>query len=179
MRKGALVLLVLIPFLSGCDLLKKASEIKITTNLSTDLPVVVTAPLTKSGAITGTTTTIDYTKTVDLRLDSNPDIEPYLSKIQSINLKGLVVTINGLSEGQTINSVTLAAEGVGTIFTQTDITMSNNSFTPAVDQAKFTDSSTKLLNDKKLTLTVSGAASGPMTFTVSCNFDTEVVAQVL
>jgi hypothetical protein len=178
MKSRAILFIALIPFLAGCDLLKKASEIKIPTELTADVPIDVVAT-GKSFNLTGIVTDISFTKTQDLNLESNTDIEPYLAKIKSINLKGLVITVNGLSEGQTITTVSLGVEGVGNIFTQTGITMADNSFTPTIEAGKLAQVSTKLLADKKITLTVSGAASGPMTFTVSCNFDTEVVAAVL
>jgi hypothetical protein len=179
MKSRAILFIVLISFLSGCNLIKKASEVKISTSLTTDLPVVVVAAPTKSLDLNAVVTDINFSKSLDLVLDSNPDIKPYLSKIRSISLKSLLITINGLSAGQTITTVSLAVDGVGTIFTRTGITMENNSFTPVIAAGVLDNVSAKLLSDKKITLTVSGAASGPMTFTVNCNFDTSVTASVL
>jgi type IV pilus biogenesis protein CpaD/CtpE len=178
MKKKVILLIAFIAVLTGCDLLKKASEITITTQLKSDIPVVVTSG-TKSFDITGNVAAVAFSQTQDLTLASNADIEPYLSKIKSINLKSLVVTVTGLSAGQTINSVALDVEGVGNIFTQTNITMSSNSFTPTIQAGVLDQAAAKLTSDKKITLTVSGNASGPMTFTVGLNFDTGVTASVL
>jgi hypothetical protein len=179
MKKSAFLFIVLIPFLAGCDLLKKATEVKISTQLTSDIPVTVVSPTKKSLDLAGAVTDISFTQTQDLNLADNSDIEPYLSKIKAIDLKGLIITVNGLSAGQSISSVTLDVTGVGTIFTQTGITPDNNSFTPVIAAGKLDQAAAKLMSDKKITLTISGTASGPMTFTVSCNFDTQVTASVL
>jgi len=164
----------LITLISGCDLFKDANTIDISTDLTANIPVVAAAR--KSSLEINA---VSFTKTQDLSLASNTDIEPYLSKIESINLNSLLVTVNGLTGSQTINSVSLDVAGVGNIFTQTNITMSNNSFTPVIAAGVLNQVATKLTSDKKITLTVSGNASGPMTFTVSLNFDTVLTAKVL
>ena len=178
MKTRVILFLSLILVLAGCDLLKKASEVTITTELTAAVPIEVVAGK-KSVDLTGVLNAIVFTKTQDLTLASNADIEPYLAKIKEINLNSLVVTITGLGTGQTINSVSLEVTGVGNIFTQTNITMTNNSFTPVIATGKLDQVATKLSSDKKITLTVSGNVSGAMTFTVSLNFDTDVVANVL
>jgi hypothetical protein len=174
--KTKLILLITLPFLfTGCDLLKKATEVTIDTNLKSDIPVQVTAPSKGSDALAA----ISFSKSQDLALSSNKDIEPYLSKIEDITLNGLVITVTGLTAGQTINSVSLDVTGVGNIFTQTNITMSNNSFTPVIATGKLDQVATKLTNELKITLTVSGNVSGPMTFTVGVNFDASILAAAL
>lgn len=167
------LLLLALPFLlSGCELLKDATTVTIDTNLKANIPVVVVQP--GKGL-----TAISFTKTADLSLSANADLEPYLSKIDEINLNGTVITVTGLQAGQTINSVSLDVTGVGTLFTQTNITAANNSFSPNIDSGKLTQVASKLTSDKKITLTVSGSASGPMTFTVGVDFDATVVAAAL
>jgi hypothetical protein len=160
----------------GCDLIKDATEVTIDTDLKADIPVVVTSPGKGSADLAAA---ISFTKTQDLSLSSNADIEPYLSKIEDITLNGLVITVTGLTTGQTINSVSLDVAGVGNIFTQTNITMSNNSFTPVIATGKLDQVAAKLTSDKKITLTVSGSASGPMTFTVKTTFDASILAAAL
>jgi len=159
----------------GCDLLKDATEVTIDTDLNADIPVVVTTPGKGSADVAA----ISFTKTQDLSLSANSDIEPYLSKIEDITLNGLVVTVSGLTAGQTINSVALDVAGVGNIFTQTNITMSNSSFTPVIATGKLDQVSAKLTSDQKITLTVSGNVSGPMTFTVRTSFDASILAAAL
>ena len=171
--KTKLILALAIPlFIAGCDLIKDATTVEIDTTLKANIPVVVVQPQKGLAAIS-------FTKTQDLTLASNTDLEPYLSKIEEISLNGVTITVTGLQAGQTINSVALDVTGVGNIFTQTNITSTNNSFSPVIDSGKLSQVATKLTNDLKITLTVSGSASGPMTFTVGVNFDATVVAAAL
>ena len=179
MKTKMIYFFALIPLLAGCDLLKDAATVTISTELKADIPVIVAGSGAKSGDQTGAVNAIVFTKSQDLILSSNADIEPYLDKIKEVNLNSLVVTITGLSAGQTINSVALDVAGVGNIFTQTNITMTNNSFTPTIVAATLDQVGAKLFSDKKITLTLSGNASGPMTFTVGLNFDTDIIANVL
>ena len=147
----------LVLLFSGCDLIKDASTITIPTDLKADIPVVVISK--KSNDLAGAVSAASFTKTQDLTLASNADIQPYLAKLKEINLNSLVVTVTGLTGTQTINSVSLDVAGVGNIFTQTNITMTNNSFTPVISAATLDLVAAKLFNDKKITLTVSGNAS--------------------
>ena len=179
MKTKTILFFTLIPVFAGCDLIKDASKATISTELTANVPIEVVSSGKKSVNQTEIINVIDFTKTQDLTLASNPDIEPYLSKIKSIDLNSLLVTITGLSAGQTINSVALDVTGVGNIFTQTNISMTNNTFTPVITAATLANVATKLTNDKKITLTVSGNASGPMTFTVSLNFDATIIAGAL
>jgi hypothetical protein len=174
MKTKMIYFLASVALFTGCDKLKDANTIDISTDLTANIPVVAAAK--KSGLELNA---VSFTKTQDLSLASNAEIEPYLSKIKEINLNSLLVTVTGLTSGQTINSVSLDVAGVGNIFTQTNITMSNNSFTPVIASGVLSQVAAKLTSDKKITLTVSGNVSGPMTFTVSLNFDTVLTAKVL
>lgn len=177
MKTNLILFFVLIPVFAGCDLIKDANTITISTELTADIPVAVVATGKKS--VDQALLAVDFTKSQDLTLASNGDIEPYLSKIKEINLNSLVVTITGLSTDQTINSVSLDGTGVGNIFMQTNITMTNNSFSPEISAAKLDQVAAKLSSDKKITLTLSGNVSGPMTFTIGLNFEADIVANVL
>lgn len=160
--------LLLVPFmvLAGCDKVKDATAITVDTTLKNNIPVTV--------AGTKSTAAVSFSKSQDLSLSDNTDLSKYLSKIDQIDLSNLVITVTGLTAGQTINAITLDVTGVGTVCTQTNITSTNNSFTPNVSATIFSQLSTKLKADKKLTFTVSGNASGPMTFTVGCNMTAKV-----
>ena len=162
------LLLLLVPFivLTGCDKVKDAAAITVNTTLKNNIPVTV--PAAKS------TAAVSFSKSQDLSLADNADLSSYLSKIDQIDLSNVVITITGLTAGQTINSISLDVTGVGNVFTQTNITMTNNSFTPTVSATILTAMGTKLKADKKLTFTVSGNASGAMTFTVGCNLTAKV-----
>jgi hypothetical protein len=179
MKTKMILLLALVGLFSGCDKIKDATTVPIDTSLKADIPVVVVAPVKKSVDQAGEVSAINFTKSQDLTLASNADIEPYLSKIKSIDLKSLVITITGLSAGQTINSIALDVTGVGNVFTQTNITSANGTFTPVISASILDAVATKLTSDKKIPLTLSGNTSGPMTFTASLNFGVTVTAGVL
>lgn len=174
MKSKLLFFLGAILVLSGCNKIKDAVSTTVNTNLQNNIPVVVTA--TKSANGTNTTA---FSASQDLSLSDNADLQKYLSKINDIGLSNLVITITGLSAGQTINSISLDISGVGTVFTQTNISMTNNSFTPVVSSAIFSPMASKLKADNKLTFTVSGDASGAMTFNVGCNMDANVKVSLL
>jgi len=171
-------LLFILPLFAACSAIEDAATITISTELKADIPVVVVSPA-KSGNQTLAVNAIDFNKSKDLMLSANADVEPYLNKIKDVNLNSLVVTISGLAEGQTINTVALDVAGVGNIFTQTNITMTNNSFTPTIPAATLDQVGAKLMNERMITLALSGNVSGPMSFTVSLNFDTDIIANVL
>ncbi|MFN8239443.1 MAG: hypothetical protein U0X39_01670 [Bacteroidales bacterium] len=173
MKTRFLALITIAALFTGCDLLEKASTVKFDTNLEADVPVVVTVP-TKS-----TEASIPFTKTQDLNLGENADIEPYLSKIKEIDLNSVVVTITGLNAGQTITTLSLDVTGVGNVFTQNNITMAANSFTPTISATLLDQVAAKLVSDKKITLVLSGSVSGALTVSVNLNFDTTVTASVL
>ncbi|MBK7134534.1 MAG: hypothetical protein IPH69_17470 [Bacteroidales bacterium] len=173
MKTRLLLSLTLIFALTGCELIKDKATVPISTQLKADVPLVIVTPGTKS------VNAIVFNKSQTLSLSDNTDIKPYLDKVKEIDLNSLVVTVTGLTAGQTINSVALDVTGVGNVFTQTNITSTNNSFTPTLATGVLGQVSTKLLNDKMITLTLSGNVSGPMNITVSLNFGVEVVAYVL
>ena len=176
MKTKLICFFALIVVFAGCDKIKESATIPISTELKANIPVVV---LTQSKNSFNKAGAIVFTKTQDLTLASNADIEPYLSRIKEVGLNSLVVTITGLSAGQTINSVSLDVTGVGNIFTQTNITMSNNIFTPVIAETTLDLVAAKLTDDMKITLTVSGTASETMSFTVGLNFDAIVIAYLL
>jgi hypothetical protein len=163
--------------LTGCDLFKDAAEITISTNLTADIPVIV-AP-GKSADLISEATAVNFSGSATLSLADNPDIEDYLEKIREIDLKSVVITVNGLSAGQTINSITVAVTGSGELGTQTNITSTSNSFTPVVNATVYSKAEAALLANNEITITATGSASGPMAFTVKCNFTTDVVAGAL
>jgi hypothetical protein len=163
--------------LTGCDLFKDAAEITISTNLTADIPVVV--GIGKSADLISEATAVNFSGSATLSLADNPDIEDYLEKIREIDLKSVVITVNGLSAGQTINSITVAVTGSGELGTQTNITSTSNSFTPAVNATVYSKAEAALLANNEITITATGSASGPMAFTVKCNFTTDVVAGAL
>lgn len=156
--------------LTGCDWIKNLGEVDFSTDLTVNVPVTVSS---------GSKTALNYSASNDLMLADNEDVEPYLDKLRKIDLKSVVITITGLVPGQTINTLSLDVTGVGTLFTQNNITSTSNSFTPTVDAAKLNQAGEKLKNDREITLTVSGTASGPMAFNAAVLFDATVTAGAL
>jgi hypothetical protein len=156
--------------LSGCEKIKDATSIKVDTSFNVDFPVT-----TNQSKATAST----FSQTEVLSLADNSDLESYLSRIDEIDLSNVVITVEGLTEGQTINTLSLSAEGIGTILTVTDITMANNSFTPEVSSSILTQMGNKLNSNGSLTFTVSGETSGPMTFVVSAGMDAKVKVETL
>ena len=96
MKTKAILIFTLIPVFAGCDLIKDASKATISTELTANVPIEVVSSGKKSVNQTEIINVIDFTKTQDLTLASNPDIEPYLSKIDEINLNSLIITVTGL-----------------------------------------------------------------------------------
>lgn len=177
MKTRLILALTLIVALTGCELIKDKATVPISTQLKADIPLVIVTPVTAKSA--NQETAIVFNKSQDLSLSGNTDIKPYVDKIKEVDLTTLVVTVTGLTAGQTINSVALDVTGVGNVFTQTNITSTNNTFTPTLTAGILDLVSAKLLKDKLVTLTLSGNASGPMNITVSLNFGVDVVAYVL
>lgn len=173
MKKLMTLLLASVLLLAGCSLIKDAAEVTISTDLTTTIPVVVTVKKSVNAP------SIAFSKSQDLNLADNDEIEPYLEKIREIKLKSLVVTVNGMSSGQAINTISLDVTGVGNICTQTNITSSSNVFTPVITAAVLEQVGAKLKSDKKITITVHGDASGPMAFTAILVFDADIVAGAL
>lgn len=165
--------------LTGCEKIKDATSITVSTNLQTTIPVTVVQTAMKSADLLSVANAYTFSKSQELSLASNIDISPYLSRINEININNIVITISGLAAGQTINSIALDVTGVGNIFTQTNITSTNNSFTPTIASGVLNQVGAKLKADNKLTITVSGSASGTMTFTVSVSMDAKVVVYTI
>ncbi len=172
--KTTLILLTFL-LLTGCDWFKDLGEVTISTNLMLDIPVVATHGKSADIKID----VVPFSASMDLELADNTDIEPYLAKIREIDLKSLTVTFNGLTGSQEINDITLAVTGVGDICTLTDITTTNNSFTPVIEEDLLIQAGEKLKDDEKITVTLSGSTNGQFAFTVSLNFDTDIVAGAL
>jgi len=162
--------------LGGCSLIKDAATVTIDTDLTSSVTVTV-AGAKSAGLIANGD--LPFSVSMDLRLDENTDIEPYLEKIREIGLSSLVVTITGLPLNQVISTISLDVTGVGNICTQTNVTAANNSFTPVVSQVTFDKVAAKLTNDLKITYTIHGLAALPGTFVISTIWGAKVTAGAL
>jgi len=179
MKNRSLYFLILLVAISGCNKIKDATTLTINTQLKTNIPVVVSGVGMKSADLLASVNSIAFNKSQDLVLGDNVDLASYTARIKQMDLTSVVVTVTGLSTDQTINSVTLNVSGVGDVVTQTNITSTNNSFTPVVTTAMLNAISAKLTADRKITITVSGTASGVMTFSVGINIDSRVVVYTI
>ena len=177
MKTKITLFLAAVMLLTGCDLFKKAAELTITTNLTADIPVVVAVG--KSADLFSEANAVNFSGSSTLSLAGNPDLEDYLEKIREVDLKSVVITVNGLSAGQIINSITVSVSGSGELGTQTNISSASNSFTPAVNASVYSKAEADLLADQEITVTATGSASGPMIFTVHLNFTSDVVVGAL
>lgn len=162
--------------LGGCSLIKDAAVITIDTDLTSSVTVTVVGDKSAGLIEIGD---LPFTVSMDLRLDENTDIEPYLEKIREIGLNSLDVTINGLASNQVISTISLDVTGVGNICTQTNVRAENNSFTPVVSQVTFDKVAAKLTDDLKITYTIHGLAALPGTFVISTIWGAEVTAGAL
>lgn len=171
MKQRLLFIFAALMLLASCEKIKDATSVKVDTNFDVDFPVTAAeVKTTQAGA---------FNVTESITLADNADLEAYLSKIDDITLSNLVITVSGLTEGQVINSVSLDAAGIGNVLTLTNISSSNNTFSPEVSATLLNQMGDKLRDDGTLSLTVSGSTSGAMTFVISCNMDARVVVATL
>ena len=177
MKTKITLFLAAVMLLTGCDLFKNAAELTITTNLTADIPVIV-AP-GKSADLISEANAVNFSGSSTLSLAGNPDLEDYLEKIREVDLKSVVITVNGLSAGQTISTITVSVAGSGELGTQTNISSASNSFTPAVNASVYSQAEADLLADQEITVTATGTASGAMSFTVHLNFTSDIVVGAL
>jgi hypothetical protein len=177
MKTKMTLILATVLLFAGCDLFKDAAEVDFSTDLTANIPVVITGG--KSANADAEVLAVPFSKSYELKLADNQDVSPYIDKIRKIDLKSLEGYVTGLVTGQTINTMSLDVTGVGTITTVTNITPVNNTFYPVVEPDDLDAVGALLKKDRKVTLVIHGNASGPMTFTVTCIFDATITAGAL
>ncbi|MDP3436552.1 MAG: hypothetical protein Q8S04_04865 [Bacteroidales bacterium] len=177
--KTIIVLFILLS-LQGCDKLRELATITITTRLETEIPIVVTEfGVNLPGGVNANNAPVQFSVSEILKIEENFDLEPYIKKIKDIDLEKLELTVLGLTQGQSINSVSLDILGIGNIITITNITMTNNKYTPDIPDELFDRVASKLLSDKQVTVTVSGNTSSPISITLEVAIDAKVLAYIL
>lgn len=145
----------------GCNKIKDATTIKVSTEFKSSILVPITTVGMKSFNLTAVGNSGSFSQSQDLTLESNVDLAPLLERVKAIDIKTVSVSIPNLGSGQAINPLTLNVTGVGVIFTQNNITSTqNNPFTPVIAAGILDDVSAKLTKDRKITLTVSGNTTG-------------------
>ena len=181
MKIKLLSLIAFVFVFTSCKQIKDATTLTINTKLQQSMVIDQTSWIAsmKSADLLAVGTPVTFSKTQDLTLDANIDLAAYTSRIKQINLNSVVVTVTGIPADQTINSVKLNIAGVGDIFSQTNITAANNSFTPTVATSILDAIEAKLTAERKVTLTVSGSATSSMTITIGISIDSSVIVYTI
>jgi len=175
-----IIVFFLLVSLAGCDKIRELATLTITTRLETEIPIVVTEfGVNSPEKLNASDAPVQFSVTEVLKIEENFDLEPYIKKIKNIDLDKLELTVSGLTQGQSINSVSLDILGIGNIVTITNITMVNNKFSPDIPDSLFDRVASKLLSDKQVTVTVSGNTSSPISITLEVGIDAKVVAYIL
>lgn len=179
MKKITLLLFIFSAFLFSCDELEEANTVPFNTSLSIDIPVVVVEPASMATK-SATETTYTFSGSGSYSLSSNTDISEYLNKIKSISITRLDLMFSGLGDEEVIKNIDVEVEGVGVLFSLTDVSASSANQSPAVDNVKLTAAADKLRTSKSITIKVSGTTNkAPMNFTVGVDFDLYVEATVI
>jgi hypothetical protein len=160
MKTTNLIAITAAALLGSCSLIKDAATVTIDTNLLVDVPVALTT--VKSAQLDAQATSYPFSANATLDMAENDDVSDYLKKIKSIDINSVTVTITGLQAEQVIESLTLTVTGVGEVFTQTNITSENNTFSPEISSDIIGKVEAKLESDKKITMTVSGLVNVPV-----------------
>jgi hypothetical protein len=163
--------------ITGCQAIKDAAEVDFSTQLTANMAITVAG--SKSVEITPVANALSFSKSQALDLKDNSEIFPYLEKIREIDITSIMVDIYGINEGQSISTLALDVEGVGTIATITNITPYMNAYPPVIDQVKLGQAAKKLAKELKIMLVVHGEANGPMSFNINMVFPVDVVAGAL
>ena len=171
MKTKLALLITAVVLLTGCDWIGDLFGVKIPTNLLLDIEVTATGEKS-TGA---NEATIEFNASNTLSLRNNKDLQDYLDNINSIDLNSLEITIQ-MPPNIVINTISLDAQGIGTICTQTNITSENNTFKAKVDEDILQETAAALQDDLSVTFIVHGTASGPMIFLVKLNFDAVIKA---
>ena len=178
-RNFSLTLLAgLVLFLFSCEKIKDASTVDFDTTMSLNIPVnvsVPTASLEKSAK-----TSYSFSESLTESLEDNADINEYLDMLKSIDITKLEIIFSGLQDSQTIESITISVDGVGTVVAITNVTVSNLTQTPDISSTLLNQIAAKLYSDKQITITVSGTTNeAPMSFNVKTNLDLHIEASPL
>jgi hypothetical protein len=175
-----IVIFTLFATIFSCDKIKELATLSISTKFETDFPISITAAsATNSDIVALNAALTNFVISEEIRIQDNFDLEPYLKKIKEIDLNSVVITVSGLAPGQIIQSVSLSVTEIGNILTINNITMENNSFSPTVPKALLDQVAAKLLNDKKIVVTLEGSATAPLTGIIKLAIDAKVVAYIL
>jgi len=173
-----LIFTSLILLTSSCDKIKELLTVSISTTIEGNIPLHGNIPLNSNLEITKVSV-INYDINHDISIVDNPDIKPYLNKIKEINIQSVQITFEGLQPEQAIDFISIDAIGVGTLISLTNVTMSNNQFSPIVSNELLKSVSNKLLNNNSITINLKGGANSAINVNVELKMNVNIKAQAL
>ncbi|MFA6758909.1 MAG: hypothetical protein WCR61_06260 [Bacteroidales bacterium] len=178
------VLLTILSFIltiSSCDKVKEMLTVSITTSIEGNIPLQVgtTTQGSVESRLPATKASMSYNVNHNISIADNSDLKPYLSKIKEIDIKSIKVEFTGLKAGETINFITISVTGVGELASITNVTSTNNIFSPTISSSLLSSVSKDVLNNKKITVNIKGETNGPLGCFVNLKMDSKVKAQAL
>jgi hypothetical protein len=165
------ILLILSLNLSSCDEVDELTRVDFNTTLNED----VTVTLSESNA--------GFDRSFTLNLNNNDDIEPYLDKIESINITSasyIIKDYSGLEAATGSLTVNSASELFGP-FQHTFFEDDQNTAVFTLDDSGLNALANSLTSNNQLVIDVSGSQNPAQnaSFTVEFRFQLEVTAQAL
>lgn len=170
-----LSLIALTLIIGSCDKIKELLTVSISTTIEGNIPLVVA----KSSFDIAKASLVNYDIRHDISIADNADLKPYLKKIKEIEIKSVQIKFNGLQQGQIIDFISLDVIGVGTLASITNVTMSNNLFSPTVSSELLKSVSDNLLNNNKITINLKGGSNSAINVNVELKMEAKVKAQAL
>ena len=180
MKTRIITLLFLLGLLFSCEKMKELLTVNINTTLEGEF--LIDIPVTAGGYATKTGNKQSFSATHTLDLLNNSDLKSYIDNIKEITLSNLEFTFLNLTPEYIIHHLKIDVQDVGyiIIIPINGISASNNILNAGSSSVTLLNASAdKILNDKKLVITVSGEVSGPMEFNLLYTMDAKVVAEVL
>lgn len=176
--RAILIITSLILLVSSCDKIKELLTVSISTTIEGNIPLHGNVPQNSSFNITKASA-VNYDIKQNISIADNPDLKPYLKKIKEIDIKSVQIQFNGLKTGQNIDFISIDVLGVGTLVSLTNVTMSNNSFSPTISNDLLKSISDKLLNNNSITINLKGGANSSINANVDIKMDAKIKAQAL
>ncbi len=168
----------LILIVGSCDKIKELLTVSISTTIEGNIPLHGYIPFGSSLDITKASV-VNFDNSYDISIADNEDLNPYLKKIKEIQIKSVQIKFVGLEEGQIIDFISLNVIGVGSIVSLTNVTMSNNLFSPTVSNELLKSVSDIFLNSNKITVNLKGGANSAIQATVELKMDAKIKAQAI
>jgi len=165
-----IILLLSLNF-TGCDEVDELSEVDFSTTLSEEVPVT----------LSDTDTSINGS--IFINLADNDDIEPYLSKIESISITSASYIIKNYIGEETATgtlTITAASQTFGP-FQHTFFTDDQNGTSFSLDSSGLNALANSLASNNQLSIQFSGTQDPAQngSFNIEITIETEVTAQAL